>query len=141
MSSPRSTSGVHSKIVVSWFLKSCMTLIASLPSGRSTASLCFPHRDLRSGFAAAMAASAEGTNTIVRGGGASSPAVLTSLRICLASATSLRILGTTSRRCETDDGTLPGFPMDTTSGLVFIKAFCLHVEMTSCGTFTPHRTT
>ena len=52
----------------------------------------------RRGVAARSAAAAEGTNTMVLGGGASSPAFFRSDRICLASATSFRTLGTTSRR-------------------------------------------
>jgi len=46
-------------------------------------------------MAAASAAAAEGTNTMVRGGGASSPALFRSVRICRDSAMSFRRRGTT----------------------------------------------
>ena len=74
------------------FLKSCITRTASFAvrDHQHKSSVCFPHSDLRSGsMAAASAAAAEGTNTIVRGGGATSPAAARSSRICRASATSL----------------------------------------------------
>mmetsp|Transcript_4486 Transcript_4486/g.18428 ORF Transcript_4486/g.18428 Transcript_4486/m.18428 type:complete len:204 (+) Transcript_4486:828-1439(+) len=116
-----------------------MVRSASSPSGSSTASLCRPHSDFRRGVAAASAAAAEGTNTMVLGGGASSPAFFRSDRICLASATSFRTLGTTSRRCDTSGGTRPGTPIETSSGARRCP-FRVPESITHDGTFTPHST-
>ena len=101
--------------------------------------MCWPQRDLRKGTAAASAAAAEGTKTIVLGGGASSPAFLRSARICLANATSFRTRGTTSRLCDTSGGTLPGVPIETSSGDRRYP-FRTPESTTHDGTFTPHST-